>query len=233
MPTETAVLFHIAVGTVCVIFYWATFLQKKGSQRHRRNGKVFLVALLAVLATVGGVLFLSGRSFAPERIVQFAYLTLCVVTVAGTAFLAIRLKHDLERFRGLWFKVLGILAFAMGAAVLAAGIATSDPMPALFSVIGLLYGGAMIRFAYMNAPVHANWSLIWHLNGMTFLFNAVHGTLLAVLWRWLVDPSAGVELNLATQIGTMLGSLALRLWFGARYNAPLRLTARRSALAPA
>ncbi|MFC3644133.1 hypothetical protein [Aquibium oceanicum] len=66
MPTETAVLFHIAVGTVCVIFYWATFLQKKGSQRHRRNGKVFLVALLAVLATVGGVLFLSGGRSRPR-----------------------------------------------------------------------------------------------------------------------------------------------------------------------
>lgn len=188
---------------------------------------------MAVLATVGGIFFLSGRQFAAPEVVQFAYLVLCVVTVVSTAWAAIRLKGDLARFRGAWFKTLGIAAFAMALVVLAAGIATRNPMPVIFFVIGLLYGGAMIRFAFMRAPVHPNWSLIWHLNGTTFLFNAVHGTVLAVAWRALVDPTLGEELNMVTQIGTMLGSLALRLWFGRRFGAPLRLTALRPSLAPA
>ena len=65
--------------------------------------------------------------------------------------MAIRLKGDLHAFRGLWFKAIGIVAFAMALVVLGAGLATRNPMPAIFSVIGLVYGGAMIRFAFMQS----------------------------------------------------------------------------------
>ncbi len=233
MPIEPAYLFHIAVGTAAVTLYWITFSQRKGSPRHKRFGRWFLGSLGIVLASVGGIFFLSGRTFSPPDIVQFSYLVVCVVMVSSTAFLAIRLKEDLPAFRGAWFKAIGGIAFAMALVVLAAGLTVRDPMPVLFSIIGLLYGGAMLRFAFMRAEPHRNWSLIWHLNGMTFLFNAVHGTLLAVVWRFLFDPASGDEVNLVTQIGTMLGSLALRLWFGRRYGAPLRLTAPQAALATA
>lgn len=233
MPLEPAYLLHIAAGTAAVVLYWSTFAQRKGSPRHKRFGRWFLMALGAVLLSVGGIFFLSSRIFAPADVVQFSYLVICVLTVGSTAFLAIRMKKDLPAFRGTWFKMIGGIAFAMDVVVLAAGISVRDPMPILFSIIGLLYGGAMLRFAFMRAEPHRNWSLIWHLNGMTFLFNAVHGTLLAVAWRFLVDPASGDEVNLVTQIGTMLGSLALRLWFGHRFGAPLRLTAPRAALAAA
>ena len=68
---------------------------------------------------------------------------------------------------------------------------------------------------------------------MTFLFNAVHGTPPAVAWRALIDPAAGAEVNMVTQIGTMLGALALRIYFGRRFGAPLRLTAPQTAIAAA
>ena len=85
----------------------------------------------------------------------------------------------------------------------------------------------------MQSEAHPNWPLIWHLNGMTFLFNAVHGTLLAVAWRALVDPAAGPEVNMVTQVGTMLAALAMRIYFGRRFGAPLRLTAARTAIVAA
>lgn len=233
MPLEPAYLLHVAIGTVAVILYWTTFAQRKGSPRHKRFGRWFLAALGTVLLSVGGIFFLSSRVFAPADIVQFSYLVICILTVGSTTFLAIRMKNDLPAYRGTWFKAIGGIAFAMAIVVLAAGIAVGDPMPVLFSVIGLLYGGAMLRFAFMRAEPHRNWPLIWHLNGMTFLFNAVHGTLFAVAWRFLFDAASGDEVNLVAQIGTMLGSLALRLWFGRRFGAPLRLTALRPALAAA
>jgi hypothetical protein len=233
MRLEPAYLFHIASGSLAVFLYWATLLQRKGSPRHKRNGRWFLAALAVVLASIGGIFFLSRRSFSPPDLVQFVYLTICLAMVAATAFMAIRLKHDLRTFRGLWFKAIGVAAFIMALAVLGAGLATRNAMPVIFSVIGLVYGGAMVRFAFMRSAPHPNWPLIWHLNGMTFLFNAVHGTLLAVAWRALVDPAAGPEVNMATQIGTMLGALALRIHFGRRFGAPLRLTAPRAVVAAA
>ena len=233
MRLEPTYLFHIASGSIAVLLYWATLLQRKGSERHKQNGRWFLAALVVVLTSIGGIFFLSRRGFSPPDIVQFAYLSICLVTVASTAALAIRLKDDLRAFRGPWFKVMGIVTFAMALVVLAAGLATRNPMPVIFSVIGLVYGSAMIRFAFMQSVAHPNWALIWHLNGMTFLFNAVHGTLLAVAWRTLIDPAAGAEVSMVTQIGTMLGALAMRIHFGRRFGAPLRLTAPRAAIATA
>ena len=221
MQFETAHLVHIVFGSLALAGWWGAFLQAKGSPRHKRFGRLFLILLGVVLVTVGGIFFLSSRLFAAPELIQFSYLVLCVVTVGGTAFAAIRLRHDIERFRGPLFRGFGFAAFVMGGVVLAAGIASGNPMPVIFSVIGLLFGGAMIRFAFLKGAVHPNWWLGWHLNGMCFLFNAVHGTMLAVIWRALVNPEAGVGLSMLTQLGTMAIALALRLYFGSRYDAPL------------
>ena len=230
MPLEPAYVIHLLIGTTAVAAYWAALLARKGSRPHKRAGRVFLGALGVVLASVGGIFFLSSRAFSGPEVVQFTYLVLCVMTVAGTAFAAIRLRREVARFRGRWFLGFGVACFVMGLVVLAAGIATQSPVAVLFSTIGLIYGGAMIRFVRFRGALHPNWWLGWHLNGMCYLFNAVHGTLLAVLWRWLVDPAAGDGITLVTQTGTMAVALGLRLWFGARVDAPLRFGAPQGAL---
>src|SRR3712207_1933778 len=94
---------HILAGSVALLLYWAALLQRKGSRPHRRFGRLFLLALAAVLATISAFLLGPHRFAAPE-LVQFAYLSLCLITVALTGFLAIRLRRDLERFRGPWFQ---------------------------------------------------------------------------------------------------------------------------------
>jgi hypothetical protein len=219
MQTEFAYLSHYAVGAVAILLWWGAFLNRKGSPAHKRFGRLFLGALGATLVTVGLIFFGSSRDFAPPEVIQFTYLCICVVTVGGTALAAIRLQRDVERFRGTWFRILGAASFLLGGVVLAAGLATGDPMPVIFSVIGLLYGGAMLRFAWFGGALHPNWWLGWHLNGMCFLFNAVHGTFLAVTWRLAVDPAADV--NAVTQIATMAIALIMRVYFGRRFNAPL------------
>ncbi|MCB1391499.1 MAG: hypothetical protein KDK12_20530 [Rhodobacteraceae bacterium] len=233
MQTEPAYLIHYLIGALTLLCWWGAFLSAKGSPRHRAFGRAFLVLLSGALLTVGLIFFASSRDFAPPEVIQFTYLVLCVVTVGGTAFAAIRLRRDPERFRGPLFRTFGIAAFLMGGVVLAAGLATGAVMPVIFSVIGLLYGGAMIRFAWFRGPLHPRWWLGWHLNGMCFLFNAVHGTLLAVLWRVLVAPDSGTEVIATTQLGTMAVSLALRLWFGRRFDAPLRFGVLPRAAQPA
>jgi len=232
MSVEPAYLVHYAIGSVAILLFWSTILRRKGGPAHRMSGKVFFAMLPVVLLSVGGIFFLSSRVFATPEVIQFLYLSLCVVTVGGTAFAAIGLKNDLERFRGAWFRVLGVAAFLMGAAVLVAGVAIGRPLPIIFSMIGLVYGGAMIRFAWLKEAPHPNWWLSWHLNGVCLLFNAVHGTFLAVTWQALVDPTATDDIKIVTQLSTMGAAIAMRVWFGQRYRAPLRFTQnQRSAAA--
>jgi hypothetical protein len=225
MHYEPVYWLHIAIGSVAVMLYWAALTAAKGSSRHRRCGRVFLLTLLGVLISVGGIFFASSRAFARAEFVEFGYLTLCVVTVGSTGWRALRWRGDVERFRDSGFRVLGAAAFVMGALLLGIGLVNGLIMPVIFSVIGLSFGGAMVRFAWMRATPHPNWALIWHLNAMCFLFNAVHGTLLAIVWKTFFAPGAGDEVNVVSQVATMAIALGLRLHYGRRFAAPLRLRA--------
>jgi hypothetical protein len=225
MTHEFARFGHIFVGSAAFLLYWVALLAVKGGRRHRSAGKMFFATLMVVALSVGPVLILRPGPFDPAYVVQFVYLACCLVTVAMISWTAIRWKGDLARFRGWHFRALGALILVLGLVVLAAGIATGSALTMVFSWVGLVFGTAMLRFAFLRGPVHPRWSLIWHLNGVTGLFNAVHGTVLALGWRWLVDPAAGEGVMLAFQLITVAMALGLRLWFGRTRNAPLRLSA--------
>jgi hypothetical protein len=223
MPYTLSVAGHIVIGSAAILFYWIALLSIKGSPRHKAWGRVFMGALVVVALSVGPVLLLRPGIFDPARVVQFIYIDLCLITVVTVGWTAIRWKSQLERFRGLHFRALGATILALGLVVLLAGLASRNPVPVTFSLIGLVYGSAMIRFAWMRAEVHPRWWLGWHLNAVCGLFNATHGTVLAVAWRALADPDAGDLTTVVTQLGTMAVALAMRLWLGHVSGAPLRL----------
>ena len=216
---------HILFGTLGVFFFWRALLARKGSAPHRAAGKRFFIILLMVAASVGPVLFLRPLPFDPGHVVQFAYLALCLVTVTTIGWTAIRWKADPERFRGRHFKILGPVLALLGTLVLAAGLAKGDPVAAVLSWVGLAYGSAMMRFAWMRKPLHPLWWLNWHLNAVCGLFTAVHGTLLFVLWRWAAAPDASRMVTASFHIGVLVVAIALRLAYGRQRGVPLRFAA--------
>lgn len=232
-PFEIALWTQILVGTAGAALFWRALLARKGSPPHRAAGRRFFVVLLLVAATVGPILFLRPVPFDPGQVVQFVYLSICLATVTMLGWTSIRWKAAPERFRGLHLKLLGPLLAALGAVVLAAGIAKGDPVPVVLSWVGLAYGGAMVRFAWLRAPLHPLWWLSWHLNAVCGLFTAVHGTLLFVLWRWAFAPEVTRADAAAFHLGVLVIALALRAWFGRRRGVPLGFAAGRRAVAPA
>lgn len=220
-------LAHLVAGGVTFVFFWGAVLAVKGSPRHRFWGRLFFISLVPVGLSVGGILILRSETFDPASMVQFIYLLLCLLTVGTVGWTAIRWKGDVERFRGPHFKLLGPAMFVSGAIVLAAGAASGQPLAMILSSIGLVYGSAMIRFAWLKTPLHPKWWLGWHLNSVLLLSSAVHGTLLAVVYRSLVDPTGFDAAQLVTQPGTLLLALALRVHIGRRRGVPLRFLAVR------
>jgi hypothetical protein len=218
-------LAHLIAGGVTFVLFWATVLTVKGSLSHRRRGKLFFISLLPVGVSVGAILILRSNTFDPARMVQFLYLLLCLSTVGTVGWTAIRWKFQLERFRGLHFRILGPAMFISGAAVLAAGTLAGQPLALILSSIGLVYGAAMVRFAWMASPLHPKWWLGWHLNSVLLLSSAVHGTLLAVIYRTFVDPGGFDAAQLVTQPGTLLLALGLRAYIGRQRGVPMRFAA--------
>lgn len=218
-------LSHLIAGGFAFVFFWGAVLTVKGSRPHKARGRLFFLSLLPVGLTVGAILSLRSETFEPAVMIQFVYLLLCLITVGTVGWTAIRLKNDVEWFRGLHFRVMGPLLFASGVVVLTAGLVADEPLAVILSSIGLVFGGAMIRFAGVTAPLHPLWWLGWHLNAVLLLSSAVHGTLLAVIYRTLVDPSGFDAAQLVTQPGTLLLALVLRVYIGWRRGVPMRFAA--------
>ena len=226
MAFNLSLAVHILIGTLGVFFFWRALLAHKGGALHRAAGQRFFTVLLLVAASVGPVLFLKPLPFDPGQVVQFVYLSLCLVTVTTLGWTAIRWKNDPERFRGRHFKILGPLLFLLGTAVLMAGLAKGDPVATVLSWVGLAYGSAMMRFAWMRGPLDPKWWLNWHLNAVCGLFTAVHGTLLFVLWRWAVAPDASRWVTASFHLGVLVVAIGLRLAYGRQRGVPLRFSAK-------
>jgi hypothetical protein len=223
--TDLLLLGHLAAGGVTFALFWGAALTVKGSPAHRRRGRLFFMSLLPVGGSVGAILTLRSAGFDPVRMLQFLYLLLCLMAVGTIGWTSIRWKHDLDRFRGWHFRLFGAAMFLSGATVLTAGAFSGQLLPMILSGIGLVYGGAMIRFATLRAVPHPKWWLGWHLNSVLLLSSAVHGTLLAVLYRTLIDPHGFDAAQLVTQPGTLLFALALRVHLGRQRGVPMRFAA--------
>ncbi|MCB9676825.1 MAG: hypothetical protein H6737_17050 [Alphaproteobacteria bacterium] len=226
---------HVAVGALALIAFWSALAAKKGSRLHRAIGRGFFVAMLLVVATVGP-LVVDPKGVDPGRVVQMAYLSACVGTVVFVGWSSVRLRRAPERFYGLHLRGLGALVAGLGAIVLVAGLTTSDPVPAVLSWVGLLYGAALVRLGGAG-PRSGTWWLGWHLDAVCGLLTAVHGTLLYVLWRGAVDPLAGRATAAAFHVAVLVVAVALRHHLARRYRAPslvfpLRGTARQDRPSP-
>lgn len=224
MP-DLPLLGHLVAGGVTFLLFWGTVLTVKGGPRHRARGRLFFLSLFPVGLSVGAILILRSDTFDPASMVQFIYLLLCLLTVGMVGWTAIRWKNDLDRFRGWHFRLLGPAMFVSGAVVLIAGIAARQPLAMILSSIGLVYGGGMICFARLRSPPHPRWWLGWHLSSVLLLSSAVHGTLLAVMYRTFVDPTGFDAAQLVTQPGTLLLALALRIYIGRQRGVPMRFAA--------
>jgi hypothetical protein len=224
---------HIGVGSLALALFWATLLSAKGSLRHRRSGRPFFVAMLATVLTVPPVVLLRPVPFDPGWVVTLVYLSACVGTVVTVAWTAIRWKTEPERFRGPHFRLLGPLLLVLGIVVLVAGLVKRDPVAAVLSWVGLAYGGAMIHFARSRLPLHRQWWLSWHVNGVLGLFTAVHGTLGFVVWRALVASDATRADAAAWHAGVLVVALLMRQFIGRQRALPWGFYERSAQPAPA
>jgi hypothetical protein len=222
MSYALAATLHMAMGAVGLLGYWAALSTIKGSAPHRAAGKTFFVTMLFVTLSLGPVLLLRPGAFDLGFVVQLVYLSLCLMTVCMLGWTAILWKHDPDRFRGGHLRVLGPVLFALGLVVLASGLARRDPVPALLSWVGLFFGAAMMRFAWMRSPLHPRWWLNWHLTAVCLLFSAVHGSLMVVAWRWVIDPEVDRPLSASLHLLSLVLAIGLRLWFGHHRGVPIR-----------
>ena len=210
---------HVALGTVALVTFWSAGLARKGSPVHRASGKVYLAAMaVLLLAAVPMTLriALSGRTVTATFL---AYLLLITATACWKAWRAIRDRRDFAHYTGRTFQRLALANLAGGAAILALGVWVQQPIFMAFSLVGLLGGRAMLRFA-RQAPADPRWWLGEHFSAMIGNGVATHIAFLAIglprLWPVLSGPAG----QLLAWIGPLVLATIARYWLTRRYLPP-------------
>jgi hypothetical protein len=216
ISNQAMILFHSVAGAALLVFYWRTLFSRKGSRNHKRLGRTYLMLLVPLMISIIPISLAEAQQQGPARLLQLVYLGLVVATAGWTAWRAVVDRGDPDRYRGTVFCILAGCLFGAGVALLILGITRSNVLTVGFSVIGVVYGGAMLGF--LGREPTPRWWLDWHLNGVALLFAATHASFIGLIARHGLPGLAGEVMHGLTQLGTIAFAYGFRQWLGWRYG---------------
>jgi hypothetical protein len=180
MSTYDVVKFaHIGFGTIALLSFWISAATRKGSAPHKASGKVFLLAMVAVLALSVPMAWTIWFKFSRTLGAFLAYLIVLVSAGVWRAWRAVRDRRDFRRYVGPVYRTLALSNLAAGLGVFALGSSVGSPLFAGFSLIGVASGVAMLRFARAE-PSDPRWWLSEHLSAMLGNGVATHIAFLSI-----------------------------------------------------
>lgn len=207
---------HIAAGSVALVTFWIAACSVKGSPLHKRAGRIYLCALIAVLAL--STLMVAGQAQQGDagRAVFLAFLISLVSTATWLMWFAIRGRNDRERFLGWTYRGLATWLIAAGSAMLVLGVMRGRPLMILLSLLGIGFGANMWRLVF--AGVHGRvWWLQQHMNGAMLNFVATHDSFFALGVGSVVPELRQPVPRMLIALAVILIGLGLRIWIGKRH----------------
>ena len=207
---------HVAPGVLALLTFWIAALARKGSGPHRLAGKVYLLAMLALLLPAVPLSWRVLQYFNTGFGVFLFYLLLITVTALWQGWFAIRDKRDFARYTGRGYRRLAWANLVAGAGVLVLGLALQQPIFVGFSLPGLLGGRGMLVTAHRGAR-HPRWWMGEHLSAMLACGVATHIAFLSIGLPRLLPSLAGEGLRIFAWLAPLAIAALLRVWLLRKY----------------
>lgn len=213
---------HGGLGAVALATFWIAGLSRKGSPLHKATGKVYLLAMAALLVPALPLALRVAWLDSVALSLFLGYLWVLTATGVWTSWRAIRDKRDWKRYVGPVYRALA-WANGIGAlATLGVGLGWGGGMRWIlvaFSGIGFVAFRNMRRFA-RQAPVEPRWWLREHLGAMIGNGVATHIAFLSIGLPRLLPTLAGPTLQHLAWLGPLAISLVAGAWLGRKYLRP-------------
>jgi hypothetical protein len=209
---------HGSIGIIALIAFWVAALAVKGSQRHRRAGRVYLPAMLLIMGL--SLLMVAGQAIQKSNPGIAIYL-LFLISMVGTAswlmWFSVRYKHDPQRFLGKTYRALATWLVVFGSGVLVV-IALEGRLVGIFlSLLGIGFGVNMWRLALTKASAGRPWWLQHHMNGVMLNFIATHDSFIALGIGSLVPELREPVPRMLVAVTVTAVGIGLRAWMGRRH----------------
>jgi hypothetical protein len=213
---------HGLLGVLSLATFWIAGLTRKGSPVHRAAGKVYLAAMAVLLVSAVPLAIRIGVQKHWVAGVFLAYLLVITTTSVWLSWRAIRDKRDWAAYTGRFYRVLAWLNVASGAVILVLGLFYTNQMKWIFvgfSLIGLLGGHGMLRFA-RERPADPKWWLREHFGAMLGNGVATHIAFLSIGLPKLLPMIAGPVLQNVAWLGPLSIAVVVRLLLNRKYMKP-------------
>lgn len=209
---------HIALGTVALVTYWTAGLSRKGSPLHKAAGKVYLLAMAALLLLAAPMAVHVGLRV-PVFGAFLAYLLVISGTAVWTSWRAIRDRRDWSRYTGPVFRALMWLNLVSGLAIAVLGLLTPSRMQLVmvaFSLIGIAIFVQMWRFS-RQPPDDPRWWMKEHLEAMLGNGVATHIAFLGIGLPKLLPMLAGPTLQNIAWLAPLGAAFLAGAYLGRKY----------------
>jgi len=210
---------HGGLGALSLITFWLAGFAKKGSPLHRAAGKIYLLAMVALLIPALPLAIRTLLYKSQLGGVFLLYLWVIVITSVWQSWRAIRDKRDWARYVGPVFRGLAWLSIGSGLIVLAVGVFLAKQSQAIFigfSAVGLLNGYSMLKFT-RQPPDSPRWWLKEHLGAMIGNGVATHIAFLSIGLPKLMPMLAGPLLQNIAWLGPLALAVVARILLGRKY----------------
>ncbi len=211
-------MIHIGLGTIALATYWTAALSRKGSPVHRAAGKIYLLAMTALL-TVAVPMACFVVSKYPVIGAFLFYLLVITGTAVWSSWRAIRDKRDWARYTGRTYRALMWLNLASGLAIAAIGLLFATRMQFVivaFSLIGIAISVQMWRFS-RRPPEDPRWWMREHMEAMLGNGVATHIAFLGIGLPKLLPMIAGPMLQNLAWLGPLGVAMLAGVWLKRKY----------------
>lgn len=207
---------HALAGTVALATFWTAGLARKGSPLHKGAGKVYMLAMMAVVATAVPLTFSMALQGHWISATFLAYLVILVSHSCRMAWLAIRYKRDFDRYTGSGFRISASLLTLAGIVVVVVGVQFEAWLLIIFGLLGPL-GGWDAWNLVRRGPQRPNWWLKEHYGAMIGNGVATHIAFMQIgLMRLFPELGSSVVQHLAW-FGPLTVGIAAGFWLDRRY----------------
>lgn len=209
---------HVACGTLALVTFWLAAVLRKGSAAHIRVGRIYLASMVGVMVSA---VPLAVWAFALGKAVTgifLLYLIVITATACWNAWRAMRDKRDVGRYTGAVYKSFAWLNIVAGAIVLALGIRFEQIILMGLSLVGLLVGPSMLRFAKRTAHGR-QWWLVEHFSAIIGGGIATHIAFLSIGATRFFPPEWANYTQVFAWFGPLLVAQVVRFWLRRKYRA--------------
>jgi hypothetical protein len=223
MNTYNALLFaHGSTGAVALATFWTAGLSKKGSPLHKSAGKIYLLAMAAVLV----IALPLAVSIMVSRSTSFGVFLLLLFVITTTnvwiSWRAIRDQRNWQRFTGPVYHTLAWLNLLGAAVIVGVALALGGRWQFIFmafAAIGVAQFFQMRRF-WRTPPANSRWWFSQHMNGMIGNGVATHVAFLNIGLPKLFPLLAGAALQYLAWLGPLAAAFAAGWYLRRKFPKP-------------